>query len=201
MFGVPECSTQVNPSPWCVPARLFVAGNTCSLPFLSSSLSLSLFPLSLPLSLSLSFSFSFSLFSLSCFPLPSYLGVPGCFRHSWEPFSSSPGVSLDACAVAGNTFFSFPFFFFFPLLSPYPSLPRARCFHTQKRRCNRFSMRSGFIGSCLLLLVPFSSFPRYIHVFFLSCPPVFMSWHFTLSFFCAHIGPALSVYAHIFTHF
>ena len=166
--GIPECNTQVHPSPWWVPGRLLVA---------------------------------------SLFPVPSYLGVPGCFRHSWEPFSSSPGVSLDACVVAGNTFFSFPFLFFFlssPLSLP---LPRSRALlshtHTQKRRCNRFSMRSGFIGSCPLHLVPFSSFPLYIHLFssFLSCPPVFMSWHFTPSFFCAHIGPDLGVYAHIFTYF
>ena len=46
-------------SHWCVPQRLFVAGNTC--PFF-----LLLFSLSLPLSFSLSF-------------------LPGCFRHSWEP--------------------------------------------------------------------------------------------------------------------
>ena len=65
---------------------------------LSSSFS---FPLSLSLSLSL------SLFSHS-FPFPSScLGVLGCFRHSWEPFSSL-GVSLDACVVARNTFLSFP---------------------------------------------------------------------------------------------
>ena len=38
-FFVPECNTQVRPSLRCVPGRLFVAGNTCSLPFLSSSLS------------------------------------------------------------------------------------------------------------------------------------------------------------------
>ena len=50
--------------------------------------------------------FPLSLFSPS-FPFPpSCLGVPGCFRHSWEPFFSL-GVSLDACVVAGNTFFSF----------------------------------------------------------------------------------------------
>ena len=57
------------------------------------------------------------------FPFPpSCLGVPGCFRHSWEPFFSL-GVSLGACVVAGNAFFSFPFFFFFLLFSPYPTPP------------------------------------------------------------------------------
>ena len=65
------------------------------------------------LSLSLSFLLSF----LSS---PSSLGVPGCFRHSWEPFLF--GVSLDACAVAGNTFASFsPSFSFPPPLPPLSS--------------------------------------------------------------------------------
>ena len=50
---------------WCVPGRLFVAGNTF-LSLLSLSLPLSFFP---------------SLFLSS----PSSLGVPGCFRHSWSP--------------------------------------------------------------------------------------------------------------------
>ena len=77
-------------------------------------------------------------------------------------------MSLGACVVAGNTFFSFPFFFFFLLFSPYPSLPRARCVRIQKRRCNRCSMRFGFIGSRPLHLVPFSSFP-FTHI----CSPVF----------------------------
>ena len=56
-WGVPECNTQVHPSPWCVPGELLVAGNTCPLPFL--------------LSLSLSLSFSLSA------PSPSFLlGCP-----------------------------------------------------------------------------------------------------------------------------
>ena len=98
---------------------------------------------------------------------------------------SSLGVSLDACVVAGNTFFSFPFFFFFLLFSPYPSLPRARC--------NRFSLRFGFIGSRPLHLFPFSPFP-FTHF----CSPLFfrvllsscLSISFLLSF--AHTSvPAL----------
>ena len=82
----------------CVPGRLFVAGNT----FLSL------------LSLSLSFLLSF----LSS---PSSLGVPGCFRHSWEPFLF--GVSLDACVVAGSTFVSF----FLSLSFPPPLPPLSSC--------------------------------------------------------------------------
>ena len=33
---------------------------------------------------------------------------------------------------------------------------------------------------------------------FFSCPPVFMFRHLILSFVCAHIGPGLSVYVHIY---
>ena len=65
---------------WCVPGRLFVAGNTCLFSFLSSPF----------LSLSLSFFLSFFLSFLSS--PPSSLGVRGCFCHSWEPFSSLPLV-------------------------------------------------------------------------------------------------------------
>ena len=75
-WGVPECNTQVHPSPWCVPGRLFVAGNTCLLPSLSSSFLLSL-------SLSLSFSLFFSFLSL--------------------PFLLA-SVSLDAFVIVGNPF-------------------------------------------------------------------------------------------------
>ena len=92
-------------SHWCVPGRLFVAGNTCPFSFF------------FPLSLSLSFFLSFFLSSLH---LPSSLGVPGCFRHSWEPFLF--GVSLDACVIAGSTFASS--FLSFSFLPP-PS--RAAC--------------------------------------------------------------------------
>ena len=60
----------------------------------------------------------FVLFPLSLFLL--LLSVPGCFCHSWEPFSSSLGVALDACVAAGNTFFSFPFFFSFFSSLPLP---------------------------------------------------------------------------------
>ena len=44
---------------------------------------------------------------------------------------------------------------------------------------------------------PFSSFPLRT---FLSCP-VFMFCYLILSFVCAHIGPGLSVYVHIYIHF
>ena len=98
--------------------------------FLSFCLSFFLsFPLSFFLSVCLSFFLSFcfslslSLFIFLFFPLPSCLGVPGHFRHSWKPFSSSLGVSLDACVVAGNTFVSFLFLFFSSLLSSLPTPP------------------------------------------------------------------------------
>ena len=63
---------------------------------------------------------SFTPFSLSSFSFPSLSFL--------LPFLSPllVWVSLDAFViagvVAGNTFFSFPFFFFFLLFSPYPSL-------------------------------------------------------------------------------
>ena len=53
-WGFPECNTQDHPFLWCVPGRLFVAGNTCLFLFLSSpflSLSLSFFPSLSPSSL------------------------------------------------------------------------------------------------------------------------------------------------------
>ena len=117
----------------------------------------------------LSTSFSFLLFPF--FPLPSCLGVPGCFRHSWEPLSSFLGVSLDACVVAGNTVV----FSFFSLFSPYPSLPRAQFTYIQTRSlqqvlkrglCNRFSMRFGFHRFLSPSFgVPFSSFFLFTHLF------------------------------------
>ena len=61
-------------------------------------------------------------------------------------------------------------------------------------------MRSGFIGSRPLHWFPFSSFPLFTHFlsffcfmsFLASCPFISL-----LSFSCAHIGPGLSLYAHI----
>ena len=87
---------------WCVPGRLFVAGNTCLFLF-------SLLSLSLPLSFFLSFSLSF---------LPPWVSLDS-FVIAGNLLLSSFGVSLDACVVAGNTFLSFLSFF---LVSPYPSL-------------------------------------------------------------------------------
>ena len=126
-WGVPGCNTHVHPD------ACFVAGNTCPCP-------LPFFP-PLPLSFFLScfsFSLSLALFLFLCLPFLSCLGVPGCSRHSWEPFSSSLGVSLDACVLAGITVVSF-LFFFFPLFSPYPSLPRARRAYIHKGQLQQVS--------------------------------------------------------------
>ena len=168
--------------------------------FLSLSLSLSFF-LSLSLSLCLSFFLSFLpsfflSFSFSFLSLPSCLGVPGCFRHSWEPFSSllfsSLGVSLDACVVAGNTFFSFPFFFSSLLSLPLPP-SRVMRSHTKEALqqvfnevwLHRFSSPP-FVS--LFTLLPFTHIcsPLFFHVLLSSC----LSISFLLSF--AHTSvPAL----------
>ena len=81
----------------------------------------------------LSLSLSFLLFFLSS---PSSLGVPGCFRHSWELFLF--GVSLDACAVAGNTFASFSPSFSFSS-SSLPSLPSRVRIYKQSRLLQQVS--------------------------------------------------------------
>ena len=70
--------------------------------------------------------------------------------------------------------------------------------------CIGFPRRFGFIGfRPPLFWFPFSSFPLHTLLFssFLSCPPVFMFCYLILSFVCAHIGPGLSVYVHIYLHF
>ena len=114
----------------------------------------------LDLSLSLSFSLSF-------LPLPSCSGVPGCFRHSWEPFSSSLGVSLDACVVAGNTFFSFPFFFFFFLFSPIPLPPSCAMRSHTKEALHRLS--SPPLVSLFTLPLTHICSPVFFHVLLSSC--------------------------------
>ena len=141
----------------------------------------------------LSFFVSLSL-SLSFLSLPSCLGVPGCFRHSWEPFSSSLGVSLDACVVAGNTVV----FSFFSPFSPHPSLPRAQCTYTQTRSLQQV-LNEVWLSSVCVSFMWFPVFHRVSrsHTFFssfLSCPPVFTSGHLSLSFVCMHMGSGLSVY-------
>ena len=159
-WGFPEWNTQDHPSLSLVCPWTFVR-NWEHLPFsflFSPSLSLSL-----------------SLF-LSSLPLPSSLGVPGCFRHSWEPFLF--GVSLDACVVAGSTFAFF--FLFFSFLPPPPPSPLARGVFTSKLGfCNRFLNEvwtviglSSFIWFPLLSSAPTDVFPS-----FLSCLSVFMSLH------------------------
>ena len=100
---------------------------------------------------------------------------------------------MEAWVVAGRPlFFSFLLFFLF---SPYPFLPRVRCVHTQKRRCNRFSTRFGFIGSRPFHLVPFSSFPfphtcspLLLHVLLSSCPGI----SFLIFFLRTHWSRALT---------
>ena len=65
-------------------------------------------------------------------------------------------------------------------------------------------MRFGFVGFCpLLLFSPLILFPLRTHMFasFLSCPPVFMSFHLILSFVCARSGPGLSVYVRNYIYF
>ena len=88
---------------WCVPGRLFVAGNTCL--FL-------LFFSPLPFSPSLFLSFLLSL-------LPPSLGVPGCFCHSWEP---SPLFLWCVLGRMRRSWEHLPFFSLLFLVSPYPSL-------------------------------------------------------------------------------
>ena len=118
-WGFPEWNTQGHPS----------LSLVCPWAFVRSWEHL---PFSFLFSPSLSVSLSLFLSSLH---LPSSLGVPGCFRHSWEPFLF--GVSLDACVVAGRTFASF--FLFFSFLPPPPPSPLARGMFTSKLGfCNRF---------------------------------------------------------------
>ena len=113
--GFPECNTQDLPFPSLV----------CPWTIVRSWEHLPFSPL--PFSPSLSFLLVF----LSS---PSSLGVPGCFRHSWEPFLLV--CPLDACAVAGNTFASFSPSFSF--LLPFP-LPRARRIYKQTRLLQQVS--------------------------------------------------------------
>ena len=93
---------------WCVPGRLFVAGNTfLSSPFLSLSLS----------------------FLLSFLSSPSFLGVPGCFVIAGSPsFWCVPGRMCRSwehlCLLL-----SFPLF----SSSPCPLFPRARRVYKQTR--------------------------------------------------------------------
>ena len=124
----------------------------------------------------LPFSFLSSPFlSLCLFPLFTFfLGCPWMLRHSWEPFLF--GVSLDACAVAGNTFTSFSPSFFSP--PPLPS-PTSRVAYLQANQAfaTGFSMRFGLSSVCPLsfgfpFIPPHRRFP-----FFLSCPSVFTSLH------------------------
>ena len=106
--------------------------------------------------------FPLSLFSFLPFP-PSCLGVPGCFRHSWEPFFPL-GVSLDACVVAGNTFFSLPFLFLVVFLNVILRSPPFSlvCPWTLVRSWEHLSSSSLFPLSLSLFLLPFLSFPSFL---------------------------------------
>ena len=175
--------------PWTL--RLPVAGNTCSLPFLSSSSSFPSFSPSLSLSLFLS--------SLSL----SFLPLPGC------PWMLSSWLGTLFWCVLGRLRRSWEHLLFLSILlflSSLLSLPlppsRAMRSHTKEVLQQVFNevwlhwFSSPPFGPLFILLL-------HTHLFssFLSCPPVFMSWHNIPSFFCAHIGPGLSVYARIFTYF
>ena len=160
-----------HPSPWCVPGRLFVAGNTCLLPSLSSN-----FLLGLSLSLSLSLFFSFLSFPF----LLAWVSwcVLGRLCRSWEHRR---------------------FLLLFSFLS-HPSLPHAQCTYTQTRSLQQV-LNEVWLSSVCVPFIWFPVFHRVSpsHTFsssFLSCPPVFMSGHLILSFVCTHMGPGLGVYAH-----
>ena len=131
------CGELSPPSPPSLPLSLFAFWgfpecNTQDLPFLSLVCPWTIvrswehLPFS-PLPFSPSLFLSFSSFLSS----PSSLGVPGCFRHSWEPFLF--GVSLDACVVAGSTFVSFFLSLSSLFLLPLPLFPRARRVYKQTR--------------------------------------------------------------------
>ena len=84
---------------WCVPGRLFVAGNTCL--FLFSPLP-----------------FSPSLF-LSFFPLFTFLR----FCHSWNPFTLCLWCVLGRLRRSWERLLPLSFLLFLFLFPPYPSLP------------------------------------------------------------------------------
>ena len=116
-------------------------------------------------------------------------------RHSWEPFLF--GVSLDACAVAGNTFTSFSPSFFSP--PPLPS-PTSRVAYLQANQAfaTGFSMRFGLSSVCprsfgFPFIPPTDAFPFFFHVLLSSRLFILI-----LSFSCAHYRPDLSLYT--YTH-
>ena len=124
------------------------------------------------------------------------MGVPGCFRHSWEPFLF--GVSLDACVVAGSTLVSS--FLSFSFLPPLPPSFLARGVPTSKQGfCNRFLNEVWSVfGLSPFIWFPFHWPPQtssllFFHVFLSSCLFILI-----LSFSCAHFRPDLSLYT--YTH-
>ena len=184
-WGVPECNAQVHPSPWCVPGRSLVAGNTCALP---SFLFLP-FSLSLCLSVSLSLSSFFSPFLLSG-------GVPGCSRHSWEPF--------HFWCVLGRLSRSWEHLGFFLSLLFFSSFFHPSFFaRGAQASATGFSMR---FGHGLSSVCPLSFGSLFIGPFtdvfpcFLSCPSVCVSRHphpfLSLPFSCARFHLDLSLYTY-----
>ena len=87
---------------------------------------------------------------LSPLPPPALRSFPECNTQVYPSPWCVPGrlrvagtsVSLDACVVAGNTFFSFPFFFFFLPFSPYPP------------SCRDLRVASPWGGVCVCVCVP-----------------------------------------------
>ena len=144
---------------------------------LSTSFSFLLFLFSLFLSFSLSLFLSFS---LSFLPLPSCLGVPGCFRHS-----------LLLLCVLGRLCRSWEhlpfmsFLLFFLLFSPYPSLHRARPVHIQKTLQPVFKSVLVLVSS---ICFPFHPSPSHTFVllfsFVSSCLHV-LAFH-SFSLLCTH---------------
>ena len=163
---------------WCVPGRLFVAGNTfLSFPFLSLSLS----------------------FLLSFLSSPSSLGVPGCSVIAGSPsFWCVPG---RMCCSWEHLCLLLPF----PLFSspPCPLFPCAWRVYKQTRLLQQvFLMRFGLSSVCPCSFgSPFIGphrrfFHLFFHVFLSSCLFILI-----LSFSCAHFRPDLSLYTYTHAYF
>ena len=97
-------------------------------------------------------------------------------HHSWESFLF--GVSLDACVVAGNTFFLLSLLLFSSL--PSPLFPRARRVYKQTRLLQQVFLMGFGLSSVCPRSFGFPFIGSHRHLFFpsfLSCLSVFMSLH------------------------